>query len=334
MFTAAAGSNATYGANGAEIVINAKGQAPTFTSTKYMFFGTVDVTMRVAKGAGIVTTIVLESDVLDEIDWEWLGGANGEVQSNYFSKGNTATYGQLEQRIAIPGGDDIDTFHTYSLDWTPEKLEWKVDGTSMRTLTYAGNENTYPQTPMMVKFGTWCAGCSDAPGTVAWAGGAPDFSQAPFTAYYKSISIKDNANGVANAATYQYTDQTGSKDSIKINTGSGAGAKSAASPPTNAATGAQSTPTTLSKATGTAGQTTATPTGESPIGQAVGPAANAELTGAANGTATATATATGGANKTGSGSAAQTTSPVQAGAQKGAVNFALLGAAMFAFFTL
>lgn len=321
----------TYGANGAEFTINATGQAPTFTSTKYMFFGTVDVKLRVAKGQGIITTIVLESDVLDEIDWEWLGGTNGQVQTNYFSKGDTNTYGKLEQDVAITGGDDIDTFHTYTLDWSATQLQWKVDGTVTRTLTYAGNEATYPQTPMMVKIGTWCGGCSTAPGTVTWAGGAPDWSQAPFTAYYQSINIQDNANGVANAVTYQYTDQTGSMSSIKVNTGSSSSDNSGSSAASTGriVSGAQGA-STLATATASGGAffNSATATGGSPIGQVTGPAqaagSNSTATGA-SGVRTATTTGS---------SSSQTSSIVESGAQKAAVNFAFLGAAVFALLSL
>lgn len=327
----------TYGANGAEFTIDTKGQAPTFTSTKYLFFGTVEVKMRVSKGAGIISTIVLESDVLDEIDWEWLGGTNGEVQTNYFSKGNTDTYGKLEQTVAIPGGDDIDTFHTYTLDWSPTELQWKVDGTTYRTLTYAGNEDTYPQTPMMVKIGTWCGGCSTAPGTVTWAGGAPDWSQAPFTAYYQSINIQDNANGVANAETYEYTDQTGSMASIKVNTGSGSSDNSGSASDSSSVTtdrlvsGTQSTASTLATATASGvGSNAATATGGSPIGQVTGPA---QVTGS-NSTMT-TASASGMRTSTSSSSSSSSTSTiVQSGGQKSAANLVFLGAALFAIFSL
>lgn len=44
-------------------------QAPTLTSKHYLFFGKVSVTMKAAKGPGLVSTIVLKSDSGDEIDW-------------------------------------------------------------------------------------------------------------------------------------------------------------------------------------------------------------------------------------------------------------------------
>src|SRR5271170_2803603 len=59
---------------------------------EYLFFGTVTATLEAAEGAGIVSAFILQSDDLDEIDWEWLGGATTDVQSNYFSRGNTSTY--------------------------------------------------------------------------------------------------------------------------------------------------------------------------------------------------------------------------------------------------
>lgn len=38
-----------------------------------IFYGKVEVVMKAATGQGIVSSIVLESGVLDEIDWEFLG---------------------------------------------------------------------------------------------------------------------------------------------------------------------------------------------------------------------------------------------------------------------
>lgn len=54
---------------GAKFTINEQGDAPTIESEFYIFFGHVDVKMRTANGTGIVSTWILESDDLDEIDW-------------------------------------------------------------------------------------------------------------------------------------------------------------------------------------------------------------------------------------------------------------------------
>ena len=109
------GDQISQDSNGLHFSIDAEGQAPTlcsestcpFPSTtfyplcfcgrllifvEYIFFGTVTATLEAAPGAGIVSAFILQSDDLDEIDWEWLGGATTDVQTNYFSKGNTTTY--------------------------------------------------------------------------------------------------------------------------------------------------------------------------------------------------------------------------------------------------
>ena len=54
---------------GAVFSISSDGNAPTITSTKYIFFGRVEIVIQAAFGVGIVTSAVLQSDCLDEIDW-------------------------------------------------------------------------------------------------------------------------------------------------------------------------------------------------------------------------------------------------------------------------
>lgn len=54
---------------GAKFSIEEQGDAPTIASDFYIFFGRVDVKMRAANGTGIISTYILESDDLDEIDW-------------------------------------------------------------------------------------------------------------------------------------------------------------------------------------------------------------------------------------------------------------------------
>jgi beta-glucanase (GH16 family) len=219
------GTTLTYGNNGAIFRIAKESNAPTVATHKRIFFGRLDVELKAAPGVGIVTSVVLESADLDEIDWEWLGGDDTQVQSNYFGKGDTTTY----DRGGFHGvHSPTTTFHTYSIEWTSEFINWIIDGATVRTLTYdeAQNGERFPQTPMEVKVGTWVAGRLDAPdGTVEWAGGYAEWENAPFDAVYKSISIVDYAGG--NAPTtesireYVYGDRTGSWESITVVKGDG-----------------------------------------------------------------------------------------------------------------
>lgn len=54
---------------GAKFTVSEEGDAPTIESEFYIFFGHVDVKLRAANGTGIISTYILESDDLDEIDW-------------------------------------------------------------------------------------------------------------------------------------------------------------------------------------------------------------------------------------------------------------------------
>lgn len=259
-FTLADGTTLNYDTSkGAAFTIAAETNAPTITSTKYLFFGTVEAVIQVAPGTGIVTSFVLQSDDLDEIDWEWLGGDTAQVQTNYFSKGDTTTYdrGGFSQ-VSNPQTE----FHTYTLDWTPDALTWSIDGTVVRTLTAASASNgaTYPQTPMQIKLGTWDAGASTQPeGTVEWAGGHTSFgsgSGAPYVAYYKSITVTDRSNGVSGATSYSYSGTSGTYESIKVNTG---GETSGNSTETTTSAKTTSTKTSSTKtSTSTKAETTST----------------------------------------------------------------------------
>ncbi|KIH90339.1 extracellular cell wall glucanase [Sporothrix brasiliensis 5110] len=256
---------------GAEFVIAADTNAPTITSTKYLFFGTVEAVIQVAPGTGIVTSFVLQSDDLDEVDWEWLGGDTTQVQTNYFSKGDTSTY---DRGGTSPVSNPQSEFHTYTLDWSPEALTWSIDGTVVRTLTYndAKGGATYPQTPMQIKLGTWDAGGASQPdGTAEWAGGRTPFgpgSGAPYVAYYKSIKVTDRSNGVSGASSYTYTDASGTYSSIKVNTGGSTSGDSNSTETTTSKTATKaSTTSTSAKAsttsTSTKESTTSTSTKES-----------------------------------------------------------------------
>ncbi|KAM0697550.1 hypothetical protein Q7P36_002404 [Cladosporium allicinum] len=258
----AAYTTITYDNQGAQFRIASKGQAPTMDTNFYFFFGRVDVTMKPAPGQGIISSIVLESDDLDEIDWEFLGGVDNAVQTNFFGKGDTSAYDRMIQ-YGVDSAQEV--YHTYSLDWTAERIQWIIDGTVVRELKYtdsvALNGKTYPQTPMKLKLGNWAGGADGQPeGTVTWAGGKTDFSKAPFDMYVQDVSIT-NYNP---AASYEYSDKSGSWQSIKINKGDGSSsnASSSSSSPSSGSSTIATTSTSASSAPSTAGANNSTSTEE------------------------------------------------------------------------
>lgn len=156
--------NPTYDSNGASFTVAKSGDSPQLTSKWYIMFGHVEFQIKAAPGVGIVSSAVLQSDTLDEIDFEWLGGDSSQVQSNYFSKGQTTTY---NRGASHPDPNNQADFHTYAIDWTADQIAWQIDGKTVRTLSPDAAQGQYPQTPMMVKVGAWSGGDSaNSPGTI------------------------------------------------------------------------------------------------------------------------------------------------------------------------
>lgn len=120
----------------------------------------------------------------DEIDWEWTGTDTDEAQNNYFWSGDVGSYSgggtaKASKRDA--------TYHVYGLNWTPDQLQWLVDGKVVRTLTKASTKDgalyMYPQTPSRIQMSVWPAGIEGASqGTLDWAGGMIDWSSSEYKA--------------------------------------------------------------------------------------------------------------------------------------------------------
>ncbi|KAK1149159.1 transglycosylase [Aspergillus melleus] len=204
----------SYDSNGAAFTVSQQGDAPLLNSKWYIMFGHVEFEIKAAPGKGIVSSAVLQSDDLDEIDWEWLGGNNALVQSNYFGKGNTDSFNRGATHNNPGNHDD---FHKYTIDWTSSQIVWQIDGKTVRVLTPdTAEENQYPQTPMMIRVGVWAGGDPNNPqGTIDWAGGEVDYSAGPYTMYLKSLKVTDYSTG----STYSYGDKSGSWESIQAEGG-------------------------------------------------------------------------------------------------------------------
>lgn len=169
--------------NGAEFTFAKRYDAPQLFTNFYIFFGRVDVVMQVSPGIAMISSAVLMSDDFDEIDWEMSGNdfnlakqyPNGVVQNNYFSKGITGYYDRGQWQVCTRPQTQ---FHTYSFDWTPERLQWLIDGQVVRTFLAANADNKdhqYPQTPSKFQLGIWSGGDPDQnDGTRNWAGGYTD----------------------------------------------------------------------------------------------------------------------------------------------------------------
>ncbi|KAL9124809.1 MAG: hypothetical protein Q9217_005906 [Psora testacea] len=213
----------TYTDDGAAFTINRDGDAPTITTKFYLFFGQVEVWMQAAPGKGIASSIVLQSDDLDAIGWEIIGGNATHAENNYYGKGNTTGAFERAKWYPMPSPPQND-LHNYTTSWTKDQLNWYLDGNLVRTLRYedANGGAGYPQTPMQLKLGVCAAGDSANNNnyTVQWADGGVDYSKGPFTMWIKSARVTDFGSG----KEYKYKDNTGMWQSIDVVAGNSSAA--------------------------------------------------------------------------------------------------------------
>ncbi|KAI8388635.1 concanavalin A-like lectin/glucanase domain-containing protein [Radiomyces spectabilis] len=167
------------------------GSGATFNSTDYMQFGKFSATVKSAPVGGAITAIILIGDNGDEIDYEMLGGDPNHVQTNYFY-GDDIVYGVNGDIHKVPK-DITENFLTYTVTWSPSKIEWSINGKTVRvkkqTETCSKGECKYPTHPMRIQVGLWDG--SFQPGTAEWAAGPINWDKAPeIAAYIKNIEIE------------------------------------------------------------------------------------------------------------------------------------------------
>lgn len=229
--------NIGYGQNGAEFTIAEKGDAPTIQTNFYIFGGEVEVWLKAATGRGVVSSSVLQSDDLDEVDWEFIGSNSTFAETNYYGKGNTTD--AISRAKWLPSVDPTADFHNYTVRWTNQTIDWYIDGNISRTLKSddANGGSNFPQSPMQIKLGIWPGGDpSENEYTIEWAGGVIDYSKGPYIMYVKSIRITDYSGGSAfggnpPAKEYKYGDKTGLWPSIDITSGNSSVASTLSKPP-------------------------------------------------------------------------------------------------------
>ncbi|KAH7431790.1 hypothetical protein KP509_08G066600 [Ceratopteris richardii] len=181
------------GAAGDELQLVLNSDAGSGFASKTLFlFGKIDMEIKLIPGdsAGTVTSYYLSSETAnhDELDFEFLGNTTGEpyiLQTNIFSNG----HGGREQRIYL-WFNPSDSFHTYSVAWTPQRILFLVDDVLIRV--FSNNEAAgvpYPsKQPMRVFSSIWNGD--------QWAtqGGRVkiNWAHAPFVASYRKFKALSN----------------------------------------------------------------------------------------------------------------------------------------------
>ncbi|OZJ03928.1 hypothetical protein BZG36_03617 [Bifiguratus adelaidae] len=133
--------------------------------------GRVDVTIQTAAGSGVVTALTVFAPKnapggRDELDWEWVGKDLTNGQSMYFVKGQRVP-GAEGAVYVNTASDTATTFHTYSIEYTPEQIIWYLDNKVVRTVR--SNQGVpYPTQALQLNLGVW-----DGSQTNGWAGTVP-----------------------------------------------------------------------------------------------------------------------------------------------------------------
>ncbi|KAJ5609767.1 glycosidase crf2 [Penicillium herquei] len=206
-----------------------------FANNHYLWYGSVSGKIKSSRGKGVVTAFILLSDVKDEIDYEWVGADLTGVQTNYYWQGVLDWHNSAN--VSVSGDDTFDDWHTYEINWQPDQLQWIVDGNVMRTLNKADTYNEtskqyqYPQSPSRLQMSIWPAGqASNAPGTIAWAGGEIDWDSEDIQNdgyYYATVGQIDivcadipSGASVTGNNSYVYTSTSGMESDVEVTSNS------------------------------------------------------------------------------------------------------------------
>ncbi|KAI8373850.1 concanavalin A-like lectin/glucanase domain-containing protein [Blakeslea trispora] len=171
------------------------GRGPTLNATNYMRYGRVSATLKTATDGGVITAFILLADDGDEIDFEMIGNDLRSVQTNYFW-GKLIEYNVNGGIHKIDGADLDKDYHKYTIDWTPDKIDWIVDGRVIRTKKRSETCDhsgvcKFPSQPARVQIGIWDG--SGKPGTAEWSRGPIDWSLPhAITANIKEVQIDCN----------------------------------------------------------------------------------------------------------------------------------------------
>ena len=127
--------------------------------------------------------------------------------------------------------DTFNNWHDYEIRWTPDKIEWLVDGQVGRAKERKDTWNStsqnwqFPQTPARVQLSIWPGGLESNPkGTIDWAGGLIDWNAEDiqnsgyFWASVESVSIEcyDGKDGIGthDGKSYWYDGDTYTNDTV------------------------------------------------------------------------------------------------------------------------
>ncbi|GLR16812.1 family 16 glycosylhydrolase [Portibacter lacus] len=134
--------------------------AEVFSKDKVLY-GKFEMNMKMIKGSGMLSTFYTieqgDNDYWAELDIEVLGKDNAQVMStNIFTDNESGGLDQSVEEIHVDYSL-ADTFHTFTLEWTPDYIAWFIDGVEHRRET--GDVVNHMTVPQGYRFNSWVS-CS------------------------------------------------------------------------------------------------------------------------------------------------------------------------------
>jgi endo-1,3-1,4-beta-glycanase ExoK len=161
-------------------------------SIQTLTYGRVEARAKLAKGSGVVSSLVLiytpwPADDWNELDIEYLGRYADRAQFNsmvYLGPPTTPPVMQSVTPTQYPqlaplGFDPSADFHVYAMDWTPSQARFSVDAQVVHTWD---TEIERLKLPMNILLTVWVSSATD------WAGPI-DASTAPVAAEYDWLKV-------------------------------------------------------------------------------------------------------------------------------------------------
>jgi len=159
--------------------------AEVYTKTQYQF-GRIEVRMRAARGGGILSTFFTYKPgsegagvAWEEIDVEIFGKSNAAAFQSNILVGNPRVG---SEQVHSSAASLADGYHTYTIEWTPTSVVWKLDGAETRRTT--GGQANQLTNAHNFRFNLWASDVS------SWAGAfesssLPQYQYVNWIRYYR-----------------------------------------------------------------------------------------------------------------------------------------------------
>lgn len=134
--------------------------AGEISSNQTFKYGKFEARLKSAVGSGIISSFYLfnknDESVWNEIDFECFG-KNDIVQTNYWIPG------KIQNPKLVDNPAQHKNFKTYVIEWTPEYIEWFINGQSVRGKV----KNSYINDDLKVFFNIWLSNSEQWAGKVS-----------------------------------------------------------------------------------------------------------------------------------------------------------------------